>query len=444
MSKESNGYKTSIFKTKDGANYLLPFMVVTLCFALWGFANDITNPMVKSFSKIFRMSVTDGTLVQVAFYGGYFAMAFPAAMFIRRYSYKTGILIGLGLYALGALMFIPSAYNGSYYPFLLSYFIITCGLSFLETSANPFILSMGEKESATRRLNLAQAFNPIGSLLGMFVAMNFIQAKLNPMSSAERYKLNETDFETLKHHDLSVLSKPYIIIGIILIVVFTIILLVKIPKKQNKEDKLSLSFKASIKRLIKNKTYREGVVAQFFYVGAQITCWTFIIQYGTQVFMQEGLTEQAAEIYSQKLNIVAMLMFCCSRFINTYLMKFFKPTKMLIFFSICAIILLLPTIFVGGRAGIYSLVTVSVCMSLMFPTIYALALGNIEKDTEIGSAGLIMAILGGSLLPALQAVIIDGKGLLGISSMNISFVIPMICFVVVMIFGIRTTKRIKN
>ena len=160
--------------------------------------------------------------------------------------------------------------------------------------------------------------------------------------------------------------------------------------------------------------------------------------------MQEGLTEQAAEIYSQKLNIVAMLMFCCSRFINTYLMKFFKPTKMLIFFSICAIILLLPTIFVGGRAGIYSLVAVSVCMSLMFPTIYALALGNIEKDTEIGSAGLIMAILGGSLLPALQAVIIDSKGLLGISSMNISFVIPMICFVVVMIFGIRTTKRIKN
>ena len=444
MTVDKRKDKTSIFKTQDGINYFLPFVVITLCFALWGFANDITNPMVKSFSKIFRMSVTDGALIQVAFYGGYFAMAFPAAMFIRRFSYKTGILLGLGLYATGAFMFIPSAYSGSYYPFLFAYFIITCGLSFLETSANPFILSMGEKESSTRRLNLAQAFNPIGSLAGMFVAMNYIQAKLNPMSSTERYKLNETDFESLKHSDLLILSKPYIIIGLILIVVFILIFLIKIPPKQTKEYKTSLSLKSSIKRLIKNKIYREGVVAQFFYVGAQITCWTFIIQYGTQVFTQEGLTEQSAEIYSQKLNIIAMMLFCCSRFINTYLMKFFKPTKLLIIFALSAIILLLPTIFIGGRIGIYSLVAVSICMSLMFPTIYGLALGNVEKDTEIGSAGLIMAILGGSLLPALQAIIIDGKGLWNISSVNISFVVPMFCFVFVMIFGIRAIKSIKN
>lgn len=175
--------------SKDGVSYLFPFILITMCFALWGFANDITNPMVKAFSKIFRMSVTDGALVQVAFYGGYFAMAFPAAMFIRKYTYKAGVLLGLGLYALGALAFFPAKLTGDYYPFLLAYFVMTCGLSFLETSCNPYILSMGTEETATRRLNLAQAFNPIGSLMGMYVAMNFIQNKLHPMDTAERAQL---------------------------------------------------------------------------------------------------------------------------------------------------------------------------------------------------------------------------------------------------------------
>ena len=171
--------------SKDGVSYLIPFILITSCFALWGFANDITNPMVKAFSKIFRMSATDGALVQVAFYGGYFAMAFPAAMFIRKFSYKAGVLLGLGLYAFGAFLFFPAKMTGEYYPFLIAYFILTCGLSFLETSCNPYILSMGTEETATRRLNLAQSFNPMGSLLGMYVAMQFIQAKLHPMGTEE-------------------------------------------------------------------------------------------------------------------------------------------------------------------------------------------------------------------------------------------------------------------
>lgn len=195
--------------SKDGINYLIPFILITSCFALWGFANDITNPMVKAFSKIFRMSVTDGALVQVAFYGGYFAMAFPAAIFIRKYSYKAGILLGLGLYAIGAFLFFPAKMTGEYYPFLLAYFILTCGLSFLETSANPYILSMGDEKTATRRLNMAQSFNPMGSLLGMYVAMNFIQAKLSPMDTAERAQLSDADFAMIRDHDLSVLITPY-------------------------------------------------------------------------------------------------------------------------------------------------------------------------------------------------------------------------------------------
>ena len=183
--------------------------------------------MVKAFSKIFRMSVTDGALVQVAFYGGYFAMAFPAAIFIRRYSYKAGILLGLGLYAFGALLFFPAMMTGNYYPFLIAYFILTCGLSFLETSANPYILSMGTEETATRRLNLAQSFNPMGSLLGMYVAMNFIQNRLNPMDTAERAQLSQTEFEAMRDSDLAVLIAPYLVIGIVILVMLLLIRMVK-------------------------------------------------------------------------------------------------------------------------------------------------------------------------------------------------------------------------
>lgn len=420
--------------------YLLSFILVTLCFALWGFANDITNPMVKAFSKIFRMSVSDGTSVQVAFYGGYFCMALPAALFIRKFSYKVGLLVGLGLYAVGSLMFLPAQLIGSYYPFLLSYFILTCGLSFLETSANPYILSMGDSENATRRLNLAQAFNPIGSLLGMYVAMNFIQNKLNPLSTSERAILSESQFEMIKEADLSVLSAPYIVIGIVLIVMF-VLFAVFLPKSRDTKENVSESITKIVKRLWSNKRYRYGVVTQFFYVGVQIMCWTFIIQYGTSVFMKEGMSELDAEVTSQKYNIIAMIAFCVSRFICTWLMKYIKASKLLTLFSCLAICLMLCVIFVGGRLGLYSLVAVSACMSLMFPTIYGIALNNVGDDAKLGAAGLIMAILGGSLLPPLQAIIIDGNGLLGVSSINISFIVPLLSFVVIMIYALNISRN---
>lgn len=222
---------------KDGISYVVPFILITSCFALWGFANDITNPMVKAFSKIFRMSATDGALVQVAFYGGYFAMAFPAAMFIRRFSYKAGVMLGLGLYAFGAFLFFPAKMTGEYYTFLLAYFILTCGLSFLETSCNPYILTMGPEESATRRLNLAQSFNPMGSLLGMFVAMNFIQARLNPLDTAGRAKLNAAEFEAVKEQDLSVLIAPYLAIGAVILAMLLVIWFMKMPKNGDKEKR---------------------------------------------------------------------------------------------------------------------------------------------------------------------------------------------------------------
>ena len=417
-------------------DYLLPFILVTSCFALWGFANDITNPMVKAFSKIFRMSVTDGALVQVAFYGGYFAMALPAALFIRRFSYKSGLLLGLGLYAFGSLMFIPAKVTGSYYPFLIAYFILTCGLSFLETSANPYILSMGDQKSATRRLNLAQAFNPIGSLLGMYVAMHFIQSRMSPLSTLERAALPEAEFEALKQSDLSVIVGPYAILGLVLVAIFVAMMFVKMPSGES-EPVGDTSLRATCKRLFANVRYREGVIAQFFYVGVQIMCWTFIIQYGTRIFMAEGMAEQAAEVLSQKYNMVAMCLFCGSRFICTYLLRFINPGRLLSTLAIVASVLLCVVVFAGGRMGLYCLVAVSACMSLMFPTIYGISLEGVGDDAKIGAAGLIMAILGGSVMPPLQARIIDMGTVCGLPAVNISFLLPLLSFLIIALYGFR-------
>ncbi len=439
-----NGEKKSrLLVTREGVSYVLPFIVVTCCFALWGFANDITNPMVKAFSKIFRMSVTDGTLVQVAFYGGYFCMALPAALFIRRHSFRSGIVMGLALYALGVLLFIPARTIGSFAPFLVAYFILTCGLSFLETTANPYILLMGDPETATRRLNFAQSFNPVGSLTGMVVAMNFIQARLSPLDTAQRALLDDAQFEALKQSDLGVLVHPYAMLGVVIVVLLVIMLLVPVPVVRNTSREKRSPLWPAVKRLWANKSYRSGVVAQFFYVGAQITCWTFIIQYGTRVFMAEGMGEQAAEILSQRYNIVAMVLFCVMRFVGVYLMKYVKPGRLMAILAAIAILLLVGVIVVGGRTGMCCLVAVSACMSVMFPTIYGLALGGVKEDTEVGSAGLIMAILGGSLLPALQAMLIDSNVKV-MPAVNLSFVVPLICFIVVLWYGMLHAKFFKQ
>lgn len=436
MKTETQNNKKNGILHFNGISFVVPFILITSCFALWGFANDITNPMVKAFSKIFRMSVTEGSLVQVAFYGGYFAMAFPAAIFIRRFSYKAGVMLGLGLYAFGALLFLPAKETGDYYPFLLAYFILTCGLSILETSCNPYILAMGSEETATRRLNLAQAFNPMGSLLGMFVAMNFIQNKLNEADTETRALMDNATFEAVKESDLSILIGPYLIIGLVVISMLLLIRFTKIPKCG--EGSKKIEFIGTLKRIFKLKRYREGVIAQFFYVGAQIMCWTFIIQYGTRVFMNEGMDEKAAEVLSQQYNIIAMIIFCCSRFICTFLLKYINPGVLLRTLAAVACCFTLGVIFIDGVFGMYCLVGVSACMSLMFPTIYGIALEGLGDDAKFGAAGLIMAILGGSVLPPMQASIIDMGSVFNMPAVNVSFVLPLICFIVVMIYGHRT------
>ncbi len=244
-------------------------------------------------------------------------------------------------------LFIPANAIGVYAPFLIAYFILTCGLSFLETSANPYILSMGAEETSTQRLNLAQSFNPIGSITGMFIAKTFIQARLDPRDTSQRELLSPEEFEAVKVSDLDILSSPYIIIGIVILVMLVMIAMVKMPR--NADSNHSIDFFPTLKRIFSIPRYREGVVAQFFYVGAQIMCWTFIVHYGTRYFMSQGMGEQEAEVLSQQYNIVAMGIFIVSRFISTFLMRYVRPGRLLMFFAIGGFALVSGVIIVPGH-----------------------------------------------------------------------------------------------
>ncbi|SDF24564.1 L-fucose:H+ symporter permease [Cellulophaga baltica] len=431
---------------------LFPFIIITSLFALWGIANDLTNPMVSAFKKVMpELSNMQASLVQFAFYFGYFFMALPAALFIRKYSYKAGIILGLTLYAIGAFLFYPAAAFQEFNYFLISLWVITCGLAFLETTSNPLILSLGDKETATQRLNLAQAFNPIGSLIGMIVAQQFV---ISALRSDDKNEAGELVYDTLstsakavvRENDLSVISVPYIILGLVVLAIMGVILFTKIPKTVA-ADKMSLS--ASFQKLFANKNYLFGVVAQAFYVGAQIMCWTYIFQYVDNI--NESLPEDQA-LTATWYNVAAMIIFLSGRWIGTALMKTMNPSKVLMLFGLGGVIFSAGAILLPGEIGLYSLVGISLFMSIMFPTIYGIALKDMGDEAKIGSAGLVMAIVGGALMPVLQGGILDWGGpgfsdvqVLGfIPEVNFSFILPLICLVVVTIYGYVTFNTAKK
>ncbi|MGQ1888832.1 L-fucose:H+ symporter permease [Thermophagus sp. OGC60D27] len=408
--------------------YLVPFVVITSLFALWGFANDITNPMVAAFRTVMEISNAKAALIQFAFYGGYATMAIPAALFVQRYTYKKAIMLGLVLYAFGAFLFWPAAQYQIFGFFLVALYIMTFGLAFLETTANPYILSLGDEETATQRLNLAQAFNPMGSLLGMFVASQVILDSLKSDSLGEQAfaALDETTKVSIRAHDLAVIRDPYLLLGLVVVAVLVIIAITKMPRTEHSER---VHFWDSFDRLIKNTVYREGVIAQVFYVAAQIMCWTFIIQYAENL----GIPKATAQLY----NIGAMGLFLTSRFISTFLMKYVDSRRLLMVFAIGGILTIGGTIFIQGMNGLYCLIATSGFMSLMFPTIYGIALKGVGKDATLGAAGLVMAILGGALMPPLQGAIIDMEKVAFLPAVNASFILPMFSFVVIAIFGYR-------
>ena len=425
--------KTKLVERK----YLVTFILITLLFALWGFANDITNPMVAAFQTVMEISAAKASMIQFAFYGGYATMAIPAALFIRRYSYKSSILLGLGLYAVGAFLFIPAAEMENFWFFCISLYVLTFGLAFLETTANPFILSLGERSTSTRRLNLAQAFNPMGSLCGMAVASFIVLPQLwsDRRDAAGQIlfpTLSEAEKAGIRVHDLAVIRDPYVAIGLVVLIVAVVIALTKMPRVGRQGE--SGRARDTLRRLWHNSIYREGVVAQVFYVAAQIMVWTFIIQYADNL----GINKATAQTY----NIVAMGLFLCSRFVCTFLMRYADTRTLLAVFGTGAALCTLGTILIVGQAGLFCLVGISFFMSLMFPTIYGLALEDVEsRDTSLGAAFLVMAIVGGALMPPLQGSVIDQGSILGHPAVNVSFVLPFICFCIITIYGVRCMRK---
>ncbi len=471
--------------------FLLTFILTTCCFSLWGFANDFTNPLVKVFEQVFIITTSQASWLQFAFYTGYFCMAIPAVFFIRKFSYKAAIMLGLGLYAAGALITIPASLTAQFALFCLASYVITYGLAFLETACNPYILAMGSEETATQRLNLAQSFNPIGSLTGMAVASLVLAPALEVTKVREdvstgkaeytqylitdasklpdgaslsekgdsailkdgsevavyadgipdfdnvsgaldgavpnvmkAMRANEPEkFNELQQTDLGNVRGPYMVIACVVGAFFLLFALVKMPSF--KSEKADAPFLEITGRLLKRARFVEGVFAQLFYVGAQIMCWTFIIHYGME---QVGLSLSEAQGY----NIVAMVIFLSSRFICTFLMRFFRPSIMLLVFAIGGFAFTVGAIFLEGEAGLISLVLISACMSLMFPTIYGIALNGLTiEEAKLGSAFLIMSIVGGAVLTKLQGGMITDYGV------RTSFWLPAGCFVMIALYGLR-------
>ena len=391
---------------------LLPFVLVTSMFMLWGVANNMTDTLLAAFKRIMQMSDTQTSFIQLAFYGAYFCIALPAALFIRRHSYKWGVVLGLVLYAAGAILFLPAAHTASYAFYLIAIYIMASGCSILETASNPYILSMGSPETATRRLNIAQSFNPIGSILGILISKYFI----------------------LKDISLYSVSGTYAALGGVLLLVMLVILFSRMPEGQDRAQQDSVG--AAFRRLCRNRRYLGGVVAQFFYVGAQIGVWSFTIQ----LVMKEL---QTLEADAASLYLLSIVGFCLSRFVYSWMMKYVAPRRLLGAGAVLSAGCTLLVVLLSGRAAVAALILISVFMSLMFPTIYGLALEGVEDpargghpgDAKIGASGLIMAILGGALLTPLQGMLSDAAGI------NLSYLVPLFCFGVVLVYALRLRSR---
>lgn len=406
---------------------LLPFVLITSLFMMWGLANNMTDTLLAAFKRIMSMTDFQTSWIQIAFYGSYFCLALPAALLIKKFTYKTGVLVGLGLFILGALLFYPASLTMSYGHFLIALFILAGGLSILETAANPYIIAMGPEGTGTRRLNLAQSFNPIGSIFGVVLSKVFILSQLNAADMEARAMLSKDQLDAIQAKELAGVMGPYVGVAVILVLLWITIALVKMPKASDEDTKLDIV--ATFKRLSKNSNYVGGVVAQFFYVGAQIGVWSFTIRYVMQALeLNEG---DAASYY-----LASLILFMASRFICTALMKVIKPTTLLIGLSGLAVGCCLVVVFGDGVLGVYALVAISGCMSLMFPTIYGLAVKGLGKDTKLGGSGLIMAILGGAVLTSVQGQVSDWTG-----SVHIAFVVPLLCFVVIIFYGLSTRRK---
>jgi MFS transporter, FHS family, L-fucose permease len=410
---------------------LWPFILLTSCFAWWGLANNMTDTLLAAFKRIQSMSDFQTSLIQIAFYGSYFCFALPAAIFIKKFSYKAGVLLGLSLFSVGGLLFYPASQTMVYWHFLAALYILAGGLSILETSANPYIIVLGPEATGTQRLNLAQSFNPIGSIMGVVISKIWILSELRELSAEQRGALPAAELERIQMGELEAVMGPYVAVAVGMLVIGGLIWFCRMPNSsdQGNGEETKLDLGATVGRLVKNPRYMTGVVAQFFYVGAQIGVWSFTIRY---VMKELNLNEEQSSTYY----IASLVLFAASRFVCTGLMTVFAPGKILMTLAVLAMICTAGVIWAGGIVGVYSLVGISGCMSLMFPTIYGLAVRGLGEDTKIGGSGLIMAILGGAVITALQGQVSDGTG-----NINVSYLVPLACFGVIALYALMETRH---
>ncbi len=415
-----------------GKGLLLPFILITTCFALWGAANNLTDLLVPAFQKVLSMTQLQSSFIQSAFYGAYFCMALPAAVLIQKYSYKTGVMTGLGVYALGALLCYPASQAMSFEFFLLAFYIFAAGCAVLETVAAPYIMSMGPEATGTQRINLAQAFNPIGVLMGVYLGKEVILKGLNSATEAERASMSAGELLAIQAQELGNVVTAYQVVAFVAIALALTIFFAKLPLGKSKDSFGSL--KESFARLKTNANWKFAVVTQFFYVGCQIGVWTYAIKY-----IMDNHPGVANEAQAGEYVFYGLCVYTVFRFICTGLMSFIRPAKLLSAMAMTAIILIAVAIFVGGTVGTLALLACFSCMSLMFPTIYGLGLTNVGEDRKLGGSFIIMAILGGAVLVPIQGWLIDATG-----SVNTSYLMPLVCFSVVLAFALKSNKRLSS
>lgn len=398
-----------------------PFVLLASCFLWWAIANNLTDPLVKVFKETFQMSAFQASLIQMAFYFGYFSMAIPGAMVARKFTYKTGVLLGLGIYAAGCLLLYPAMQAEQFLYFCLAYYVLACGLGVLETNANPYVLVLGSEESATRRLNFAQAFNPIGAVIGILLARNLVMARL-PKDAEGQLAIGAAQTSQALH----TVVYPYLIVAAILTVVWILILVTRMPRASEHDKKVH--FGETTVRLMRNGNYMFSVLAQFCYVGTQISVWTF-----TNFYIPEaiGVSQEVALAY----HTWALVLFASMRWVFTGLMKFFNASTLLLVAAVLAIVAVFCVIHVGGIVGVIALVCVSGCMSLMFPTIFGLGCSDLGEDTKLASSGQIMAIVGGAIITPMQGAMVDRWGVAS------SYWLPLACFVVIGLYALSSRGR---
>lgn len=460
---------------------VFPFILLTALFFIWAVPNNMTDTMLAAFKRIMSLSDTKTAWIQVVCYLlGYGFFALPGAIFIKKRTYKSGVLLGLGLCITGTLLFYPAMIVNtistplSFATYLFALFVLFAGLSVLETAANAYVYSLGDPITATRRLNLSQSFNPFGALTGVLVSQIFVLSQLNTMTAAERASLTPTELNSIQYGELNAVSAAYLILGLIMLVLFILILITKMPKAQ--DDDKTINLKATWATLKKNKNYVWGVIAQFFYVGAQIAVWSFIIRYVMQTLSLDSviaglgpnpsqdaiiaelrsvepiakgfysfaewlgidvLLPRTAEQAGATYYILSLILFVLGRFICTWLMKYIKPVNILSGLSVMAIIASLLTVFGTGFVGVYALISISGFMSAMFPTIYGLGMRNLGENTKIAGSGMVMAIAGAALLTQMQGILSDQAG--GIA---FAYLVPAFAFAIIAIYSFTIARKV--